>query len=606
MDLKHETGESQSYEGRAMNHCYPRPQLTRSAWTSLNGRWQFAIDANAEITNPSRVQFDREIIVPYAPETEASGINDTGYYKAVFYKRQVQAPKLNPGERLLLHFGAVDYKTTVTVNGATAGQHEGGYTPFSIDITDFLDTADGALQEIIVRAEDDPHDLCKPRGKQDWELNAHSIWYPRTTGIWQTVWMEAVPAAHVRNIHWTSNVERWEIGLAVMLDGPLSDNMRVSVKLTWAGKVLANDVYGLSADEAKAGELRRRINLPDGGIEDIRNRMLWAPHNPALIEAEIKLLGDDLVALDTVASYTAIRQVQIQRDRLVINDKPVKLRMVLNQGYWEHSGMTAPDDEALKRDVELIKEMGFNGVRMHQKIEDPRFLYWADKLGLLVWEEMPSAYTFSQKTVQRVTSQWMEAFDRDISHPCIIAWVPINESWGVPSLASVEAQRQFQRSLYSLTRALDPSRPVIGNDGWEMVETDIIAVHDYHHDPEVLRDRYANTAASVQHLIEKERPGDRLLTLDGMQVEGRPIMLTEFGGIKLSPDEGSWGYSSVRLPEELAAAYERLMNVVGRLPLLAGFCYTQFTDTYQEANGLLNMDRTPKFSMELISRATRS
>lgn len=606
MDLKEQKRDGPGFETRALNHAYPRPQLVRQGWTSLNGRWQFAIDAQAAITDPSGVNFDREIIVPYAPETEASGVHDTGYYKAVFYKRQVQAPQLKPGERLILHFGAVDYKATVLINGASAAQHEGGYTPFSVDITDFLNTADGALQEIVVRAEDDPHDLCKPRGKQDWELNAHSIWYPRTTGIWQTVWMEQVPAAHVRNIQWTSNVERWEIGVAIMLEGALSENMRVAVKLTHGGKVLANDIYGLSADEVKAGELRRRINLPDGGIEDIRNRLMWAPHNPALIDAEVTLLGDGMAALDVVASYTAMRSVQIQRDRFVLNDKPVKLRMVLNQGYWADSGMTAPDDEALKRDVELIKEMGFNGVRMHQKIEDPRFLYWADKLGLMVWEEMPSAYTFSQKTVQRVTSQWMEAFDRDISHPCIVAWVPINESWGVPSLVSVEAQRQFQRSLYSLTRALDPSRPVIGNDGWEMVETDIIAVHDYHHDPEVLRTRYADTAASVEHLIEKERPGDRLLLLEGMKVAGRPIMLTEFGGIKLSPEDGSWGYSTVRLPEELASAYDRLMNVVGRLPLLAGFCYTQFTDTYQEANGLLRMDRTAKFSMELISKATRS
>lgn len=593
------------YTQRAMSHAYPRPQLERSGWTSLNGEWQFAIDHNGAVSDPAKVVFDRNIIVPYAPETEASGIHDTGYYQAVFYRREFDAPAVKDGERVLIHFGAVDYKATVWVNGKLTATHEGGYTPFSADITDLLDTTPGARQTIVVRAEDDPHDLCKPRGKQDWELDAHSIWYPRTTGIWQTVWMETVPAAHIASVSWTSSVPRWEVGVALSLEGRIKEGMRVSVRLKAHGRVLADDVYGVSADEVNAREIRRRINLPDGGIDDIRYRLLWSPSNPCLIEAEIKLLGDDFKPIDTVASYTAIRSVEVQRDRFVLNDRPIKLRMVLNQGYWQETGMTAPDDEALKRDVELIKEMGFNGARMHQKIEDPRFLYWADKLGLMVWEEMPSAYTFSQKTVQRVTSQWMEAFERDISHPCIVAWVPINESWGVPSLTSVEAQRQFQRSLYSLTRALDPSRPVIGNDGWEMVETDIIAIHDYHHDPAFLAKRYENSAASVAHLLEKERPGDRLLTLENANVEGRPIMLTEFGGIKLSPDDSAWGYSSVRLPEELADAYGKLMDVVARLPLLAGFCYTQFTDTYQEANGLLRMDRSPKFSLDLIARATK-
>ncbi len=606
MNEQTDSRTNSSYAARALAHAYPRPQLARKEWTSLNGEWQFAIDVNAAITDPAQVVFDRQIVVPYAPETPASGINDTSYYKAVWYRRQFQASTLQKGDRLVLNFGAVDYEATVWVNGKLAATHEGGYTPFSADITDLLVTADGAKQEVVVRAVDDPHDLCKPRGKQDWELHAHSIWYPRTTGIWQTVWLERVPSAYIESLQWTSNVERWEIGLAVMLQGDVRENMQVSVKLTANGQVLADDIYKLSANEVNVRELRRRINLPDGGLDDIRGRLLWSPFNPNLIEAEIKLLSNGSETIDQVTSYTAIRSVRIERDRFVLNDRPLKLRMVLNQGYWQETGMTAPDDEALKRDVELIKEMGFNGARMHQKIEDPRFLYWADRLGLLIWEEMPSAYSFSQKTVQRVTNQWMEAFNRDISHPCIVAWVPINESWGVPSLPSVEAQRQFQRSLYSLTRALDPTRPVIGNDGWEMVETDIIAVHDYHHDPAVLAQRYNDSASSVQHLIERERPGDRLLTLEGMSVEGRPIMLTEFGGIKLSPDDKSWGYSVVKLPEELAVAYERLLTVVGRLPLLAGFCYTQFTDTYQEANGLLNMDRTPKFSMELIARSTRS
>jgi hypothetical protein len=241
---------------------------------------------------------------------------------------------------------------------------------------------------------------------------------------------------------------------------------------------------------------------------------------------------------------------------------------------------------------------------MHQKIECPRFLYWADKLGLFVWEEMPSAYAYSDKTVARVSSQWVEAIKRDASHPCIVAWVPINESWGVPSLLQVEAQRRFVASMYHLTKSLDPTRPVIGNDGWEMVETDIVAIHDYHHDPRVIDERYANDAATIEKTLRLERPGHRLLFLEGLQRDERPIMLTEFGGIKLSPDESAWGYSVARSEEELKDLYVNLMAVINRLPLLAGYCYTQFTDTYQEANGLINMDRTPKFDLQEMKRAT--
>jgi hypothetical protein len=280
--------------------------------------------------------------------------------------------------------------------------------------------------------------------------------------------------------------------------------------------------------------------------------------------------------------------------------------MVLDQGYWEDTGMTAPSDAALRLDVELARAMGFNGVRKHQKIEDPRYLYWADRLGLLVWGEMPSAYRFTPQSVQRLTRQWQEAVARDFSHPCLVAWVPFNESWGVPDLPSIAEQRHYVQALYHLTRTLDPSRPVIGNDGWESVATDILAIHDYDHLPERLARRY-HSDEELPRLLEKERPGGRRLVVQGHTEHGDlPVMLTEFGGIAWHPDPTrTWGYSRCETVEELQARYAALLEAVHRVPLFGGFCYTQFTDTYQEANGLLTMGRVPKFALEAIHAATR-
>ena len=239
--------------------------------------------------------------------------------------------------------------------------------------------------------------------------------------------------------------------------------------------------------------------------------------------------------LDTVHSYTALRSIGVQGDRFVLNGRPYPLRMVLDQGYWPESGLTAPDDDALRRDVELAKAMGFNGVRKHQKIEDPRYLYWADALGLLVWEEMPSAYRFTRESIERLTREWIAAMERDASHPCIVAWVPFNESWGVPDLPDSPSQRHYVQALYHLTKTLDPTRPVIGNDGWESVATDIIGIHDYDDDPERIGRRYGIDEVQSR-LFKRERPGGRMLLLEGAQPQDQPMMLTEFGGIAYSPD----------------------------------------------------------------------
>ncbi|GJG86979.1 beta-galactosidase [Gemmatimonadetes bacterium T265] len=580
-------------------HAYPRPQLVRAEWTSLNGTWEFALDRAAAFGRADEVVWDRTIVVPFAPETAASGVDDPGFYRRCWYRRTFDAPALAAGERLLLHFGAVDYEAAVWVNGVQVTRHEGGYTPFSADITDAL-RADGP-QHVVVCADDDAQDLAKPRGKQDWLLHPHSIWYPRTTGIWQTVWLERVPATRMAGFRWSSSLERWEVGIAARIEGPrAADGLRVAVRLTARGETLADDTYLVTA-----GEIHRRIALSDPGIDDYRNALLWRPEHPTLIDAELTLLAPDGTVLDRATSYCALRQAGVQGDRFMLNGRPYHLRLALDQGYWGATGLTAPTDDALRHDVELAKAMGFNGVRKHQKIEDPRYLYWADRLGLLVWEEMPSTYRFTRRSVERLTKQWFDVITRDASHPCIVAWVPFNESWGVPDLPTTPAQRHWVSALYHLTRTMDHSRPVVGNDGWESVATDIIGIHDYDADPERLRRRYRSDVELPQ-IFERERPGGRLLVLEGVNGAAKlPVVLSEFGGIALSHDEArTWGYSRSRSMEEFERRYTALLAVVNGIGLFAGFCYTQFADTYQEANGLVTMDRVPKFALAEIRRAT--
>lgn len=582
---------------------HPRPQLHRDSWTSLNGSWQFSNGRGKNFSSPAYVEWETAITVPFSPETRASGVGDTGFYSAVWYRRTWEQDPIAAGERLFLHFEAVDWRATVWVNGKRVALHEGGYTPFSADITEAL--LRGSTQEVVVCAEDDPMDLAKPRGKQDWELEPHSIWYPRTTGIWQSVWLETVAATRVRSLHWSSSLERWEIGIEALIvdERPVNaDNkaLQLYVRLTCGEQVLAEDSYAVLA-----GEVHRRIALSDPGIDDFRNKLLWSPAAPTLIEAEVQLREANGQPLDTVHSYTALRSVAVQGDRFILNGRPLNLRLVLDQGYWPDSGLTAPDDEALIHDIKLVKALGFNGVRKHQKIECARFLYWADQLGLLVWEEMPSAYRYTTKSIQRLTREWLEALERDRSHPCIITWVPINESWGVPDLPDSPAQRHYVQALYHMTKAIDPSRPVIGNDGWESVATDIIGIHDYDDQPERIGRRYRINEIETK-LFQRERPGGRMLTV-GRQDTGcsHPILLTEFGGIALAKsEEDTWGYSRSGTPEQLVERYCALLATVRNLPALAGFCYTQFTDTYQEANGLLYSDRTPKAPLAVLAEAT--
>lgn len=579
---------------------HPRKIFRRNKWKSLNGLWDFCFDDELRFLIPEDVKtWTHKIKVPFAPETSESGIQDTNFHPRVWYQQEFHITPVK--NRLLLHFGAVDYSAKVWLNGLLLGCHEGGHTPFHFEITNELDPS--GKQVLTVCADDDPLDLTKPRGKQDWQREPHSIWYPRTTGIWQTVWLEEVPHTYIRQLRCTPLLERWEIGCEVFIEGPCPKGLELRARLQTGDQILADDRYTVIHNE-----VHRRIAMSDPGIDDFRNELLWSPEKPTLISLELELWCNGRV-IDTVHSYTALRSVSFSRDRFLLNGRPYYMRLILDQGYWPNTFMTPPSAEAIKKDIELTKAAGFNGVRKHQKVEDPDFLYWADMMGLLVWAEMPSAYRFTHRSVERITQEWMEVMDRDMNHPCIVVWVPFNESWGVPDLADKVAHQHCVQALYHLTKTLDTSRPCIGNDGWESTATDILGIHDYDDQPERLLKKYTPTSTNVEEFLKRYRPGGRVLTVEGYNHKGQPVMLTEFGGISfVEPCDDvkkAWGYSAAQSSQEFRRRYEELMNAIHRIELFAGFCYTQLTDTFQETNGLFKADRTPKFSLNAMARATR-
>ncbi|HYY10492.1 MAG TPA: glycoside hydrolase family 2 TIM barrel-domain containing protein [Kineosporiaceae bacterium] len=581
---------------------HPRPQLTRTRWTDLSGTWDFTYD-DADVGlrerwfEPGSAAFDRTIVVPFPPESEASGVDDSGFHRVLWYRTTFdQTPDADGA--LLLHFGAVDYAACVWVNGRLVATHEGGHTPFSVDVSDVL--VDGGPQVLVVRAQDDPHDLEQPRGKQDWQEQPHAIWYERTSGIWQPAWLEPVPPTRIEQLRWTPDLDAAVLRLDVRLTRADDRPLKLRVVLTQHGELLADDTVTVRGDR-----VQRDVPFAETDTMLGRYSVLWTPDAPNLVEATIELL-DAEGTVDEVASYTALRSVAAAGRRVLLNGRPYFLRLVLDQGYWRESHLAAPSGEALREEVEIIKELGFNGVRLHQKVTDPRFLYWCDRLGLLVWAEMPAAYEFSPRMIERITREWLEVLHRDYSHPCVVAWVPVNESWGVPRLERSAAQRDLVRALYHLTKALDPTRLVIGNDGWEQIVSDVVTVHDYTGRGSVLRQRYGTTEA-VQATLSATQPGYRTLLLDGARWEGQPVVVSEFGGVSyVMDDEESWGgYGAVRTEKDLLDRYRQLVDALIDSPAVAGFCWTQLTDTLQEKNGLLTEQRVPKVEAALIRRINR-
>jgi hypothetical protein len=372
----------------------------------------------------------------------------------------------------------------------------------------------------------------------------------------------------------------------------------VAVRLELAGQVLAEHTVRVEAQR-----VRTTVDVPALLNGQGRRTLLWSPEEPRLVDATVQVLaGPGGQVLDEVTSYLGLRSAGVGGRAFLLNGLPCYVRSVLGQGWWPGSHLAAPDAGALRREVELVKELGFNAVRVHQKVEDPRFLHWADRLGVLVWGETANAFAFTPEAVRRLTTEWLDVVHRDLSHPCIVTWVPLNESWGVQDIAADPAQQAFATALAALTRAVDPSRPVVSNDGWEHTDSDLWTVHDYADTGAALTERYG--AADVREDLALPGPAGRVIRLPGSTERGQPLMLTEFGGVRFTPDrsdeEGTWGYSTASDAEDFARRLGDLFAAVHASPALAGLCYTQLTDTMQEANGLLDEERRPKLPVERL------
>ena len=553
---------------------YPRPQFVRKNWQNLNGEWDFYFDynnvgescgfANGFITS-------QKILVPFAYQCPASGIGNEQLCPTIWYQRHVNVDKTHD-QLVLLHLEGCDYNATVWVNGKLCGKDSGGYHRMTFDITNACNAGDNLL---VIKVTDDYSRLI-PRGKQRWEKSNFGCWYVDIAGIYKTAWLEVVHKNHIQGVKITSN---------------LSDG---SVSIDFA---TTNQNGQLQATIWYQNQLVEQLTTPAKNNHVVanlsKNLHLWEQGKGNLYDLQLDLVCDGVVT-DSVGSYFGMREISIQDGRVLLNGKPLYQRLILDQGYWPQSALTPPNEQSLEQDITLTLQMGFNGARKHQKVEDERYLYYADVYGFIVWAEMPSMYDFTEQSAQNFQREWLLAVHQQYNHPCILCWVPFNESWGVEHILKDKTQQDFVNKVYHATKQIDSMRPVITNDGWEHTISDFVTLHHYTQDGATLTKAFGEVAGCVGGPWLDH---DRQTFAQGYQHQGQPILLTEFGGTSFVKDTfgGNWGYgSAVANDAEYLARLGNLVDSIRALPHMQGFCYTQLTDVYQEVNGLLYFDRTPK------------
>lgn len=581
---------------------YPQPQFQRENWTNLNGSWDFDFDDQNQGVRDQWYQQEKltqKIEVPFAYQTELSGIDDQSEHSVVWYQRHFQIDQ-STDEVTILHFGAVDFKADIWIDGQHVGTHSGGHTSFSFDITNFV--KDGTDHVMTVRADDPVRDEELTRGKQNWTGESTGIWYTNTTGIWQTVWLEKKPVTNLASVKYVTDIDKGIVEISGEIDNFVSGTgVTANVKF---GDELLTKITIYPEDSA----FEWSINILGNHIFRMgyhNEGWLWTPEHPNLFTVNFETTAPNAVT-DKVSSYFGMRKIHTANGMTYLNNRPYYQKLVLNQGYWPEGLLTAPSDEAFQKDISLAKEMGFNGARIHQKVEDPRYLYWADKMGFICWGECAAAPVFTRKAETTLYKEWLEIIERDYNHPSIVTWVPINESWGVPQVHIDRQQQHFTQAMYHLIHSLDTTRLVQSNDGWAQTETDICAVHNYAHgakDDKETYDYYQETLHSWESIIRNPPVWD--IFAEGFTYQGQPILLTEFGGIgynKQDADKG-WGYTGAKSDEEFISEYQRIMKAVSQSHSLNGIVYTQLTDTEQEVNGLLTVDRQPKVDPEVIKKA---
>lgn len=561
---------------------YPRPDFQREKWLALNGEWDFSFDEPI---------FDQKILVPFACETKLSGIHDTSFHNAVWYRRSFSLPEPMHDRQILLHFGAVDYTCRLWVNDQFIREHTGGQCGFSADITDALNASGENV--IVLEAWDDPADLEMPRGKQYWKPESESIFYTRTTGIWQSVWLEAVSPMHLCSCRITPLFDERSVRFSYALSAA-PQHVTLTAEITFRGKTAG--AVSVTPTSAR-GAFDWQIDQSALSAWNYQEDLVWTPEQPNLFDVTFRILEHGC-EVDAVQSYFGMRKVSIQNGQFLLNNRPYYQKLVLDQGYWPESLLTAPSDEAFIRDIELTKAMGFNGVRKHQKVEDPRYLYHADRMGLLVWGEIGAAYLYSEQYADRIYREWLDVLRRDYNHPCIVVWTPLNESWGVQEIETDPRQQAHSEAMVAITKSMDTTRLVVDNDGWEHTNGDLLTIHDYSPSGEMLRAHLGSMDA-----ILALRPAQRALFVGRHAYAGQPILLSEFGGVKFVPGteaQHSWGYCEADSCAAFAGKLRELFDAVRACPLVDGYCYTQLTDVETEQNGLLTYDRTPKLPLETI------
>ena len=555
---------------------YPRPQMVREEWLNLNGTWEFEVDPGRSGRArglPTAERLERSILVPFCPESRLSGIEHRDFLPCVWYRRSFVAPGEWTGRRVLLHFGAVDYDTEVWVNGQSVGTHRGGYTPFCFDITAQLKPGENV---VTVCAEDDTRSLLQPCGKQSMRYESHGCWYTRTTGIWQTVWLEPVPQTYLGRPRITPDLENGTAHVEVPVVGD-AKGLTLTAQAYLEGKQVGKATVKPSGHAFRAAL----------ALSEVR---AWEPGSPVLYDLTLTLGGPDGTA-DVVKSYFGLRSITLAAPAILLNGKPVFQRLVLDQGFYPEGIYTAPTDEALRRDIELSQAVGFNGARLHQKVFEERFLYWADRLGYLVWGEFPS-WGLDPKlpgALERFLPEWLEVLDRDYSHPCIVGWCPFNET-------KPDHNPEVLRNVYLATKAADHTRPVIDASGWTHVVCDVYDSHDYDQNPEAFAARHAPFATGGEPL--------RRFPKDDVPYRGEPYFISEYGGIWWNPgqtEDKSWGYGArPQDHDEFYARYRALTETLLKHPRMCGFCYTQLTDVEQEVNGIYTYEREPKHDTEAL------
>lgn len=573
-----------------MQRLYPRPQLIRNNWINLNGKWDFDFDDNIVGIKEKwfkKHNYSKKIIVPFPYQSSLSEISDRSCHDHVWYHTAFEYT--NPkNQKVILHFGAIDYQSRIYLNGKLIGSHTGGSTSFSIDITTHI--VEGEKQDLTIYVYDPSYDSFISRGKQTWKESPFECFYDRTTGIWQTVWIEAVSMGAIKSLKITPNIDNPNVKFEISSYD--NSNKRAVISTTLKDRTID----------------KREIEFQSKGwtiIDFSKNNLkLWTPETPNLYDVSVKVYHNDIL-IDEITSYFGMRKISVENNKIMLNNKPYYLRLILDQGYYHDGLISYSNEESLLNDIKLSKAMGFNGCRKHAKIEAERFMYYADKEGYLVSLEMPSAYSY--KASKAFIDEWTEAIERDYNHPSLFMYVPFNESWGVRKIKENKEIQQYVNGFYYLTKSLDPTRIVSSNDGWEQTITDVCAIHTYIHgkiDDLKQHEIYHKSITDKNSILSSiHTEGDKDIYVDGYQYKDEPIIISEFGGVSFANNrQDGWGYTGVSNKEDFLSEIKRIFKVIHESKLIAGFCYTQLTDVEQEINGLLDYYRNEKIDIEEIKK----